>query len=182
MDKFVNVFMDDNQICIYIRAAIFYGEFMMTVNFIKFQLHRSFPRIPVPLHARLLVLPADLPLFDNPYFHISIIVTYAESKVFTDINAAGTAMEDSFCSELEMWSLLKGKSIFINTKSRIERNTATIEYDGDVEIWVIEEREVSGDLSLSRTSVSSALTFQAYVLSFIRTTLAPWLFFASISS
>ena len=63
-------------------------------------------------------------------------------------------MEDSFCSELEMWSLLKGKSIFINTKSRIERNTATIEYD--------------------------ALTFQAYVLSFIRTTLAPWLFFASI--
>ena len=72
-------------------------------------------------------------------------VTYAESKVFTDINAAGTAMEDSFCSELEMWSLLKGKSIFINTKSRIERNTATIEYDGDVEIWVIEEREVSGE-------------------------------------
>lgn len=76
--------------------------------------------------------------------HNSGYVAYAESKVFTDIQSAGTAMEDSFSSALEMWSLLKGKSIFKNAKSRIEENIARIEHEGDMESWAVEEREIPG--------------------------------------
>ncbi len=77
--------------------------------------------------------------------HNSGYVLYTESKVFSDIQAAGAAMENSFSSALEMWSLLKGKSIFKNVKSKIEGNIARIEHEGDVESWAIEEREIAGE-------------------------------------
>ena len=37
MDKPVDIFMDYHQICIYIRAALLYREFVVAMDFIKFQ-------------------------------------------------------------------------------------------------------------------------------------------------
>lgn len=69
-------------------------------------------------------------------------VDYAESCVFADMESAKVAMSASFQSALEMWRLMKGKSLFRSVESAIEEDSAQIQLESTVEIWTITERRI----------------------------------------
>lgn len=67
-------------------------------------------------------------------------VSYAESRVYSSMDAARVAMGISYESSLGMWRLMQGKTLFKNVNAAIREGDARIQLGGEIEAWLIEER------------------------------------------
>lgn len=79
-------------------------------------------------------------LFILLHAHNRGYISYAVAQVFSSMSSAKTAMELSFKSSLEMWSLMQGKDLFKNVKSEIGEGDARVQLGGEIEVWKIEEK------------------------------------------
>ena len=69
-------------------------------------------------------------------------IAYAEARPFTNKKEVDAAMNNSFQDALEMWRLMKGKTLFKNVESLIMEDFAQIQHENDVECWSVESSPV----------------------------------------